>query len=125
MSADELICGDLIFFLDAVKGRCPGKITSILNSRLIQTTETQSCFYELSYFRPIQLTPEILIKNGFKLDTYNSSVNKWWVREDFVLGEHGHLAVGSRCCWQNITIGYVHELQHALKLCGITKDIVL
>ena len=70
---------------------------------------------------PIPLTPEILEKNGFFIDTYKDGYEKFWVRGDFVFGINGFTSVGRN----NFKIEYVHQLQHALRLCGIEKEIVL
>ena len=53
-------------------------------------------------FEPIPLTPEILEKNGFKR-VIPSERTKVYLTH----------------------IKYVHELQHALRLCGIEKEIIL
>ena len=89
-------------------------------------------------FKPIPLTPEILEKNGFVQDTNYSfrlfSPKVYKTRDigvDFTIkgftfwyGDTISIACGdgSRinrlpCC--------VHHLQHALKLCGIDKEIVV
>lgn len=80
------------------------------------------------HLSPIPLTPEILEKNGWVKDLYSDesydneeleclslwvgedSKNKWWwhVGVDLVT-----------------PINYVHELQHALRLCGKEKEIEL
>lgn len=91
----------------------------------------------------IPLTSEILEKNRFKpfkIDAFSEAKNcigKWWYKGGdifvkqycldhesyrkghtvFTLGWHPH----SRVC----NIRYVHELQHAMKLCKIDKEIVL
>lgn len=81
---------------------------------------------------PIPLTPEILEKNGFirgmfygewqfDLDSFPFSVvqrenNSWY------LGREEHGIAHNR---EIIDISYVHELQHALRLCGIEKEIEL
>lgn len=72
---------------------------------------------------PIPLTPEILEKNGFR---YNDMpfVQGW---EQFGLtlyyGDNEYLIN----CGQNVAmkINAVHQLQHALQLCGIKKEIRL
>lgn len=61
---------------------------------------------------PIPLTPEILEKNGFKAE----------------LGPGGRfvLEINGLCVTvQFSAIDYVHELQNALLLCGIEKEIEL
>ena len=72
---------------------------------------------------PIPITPEILEKNGF---VYNAIpfVDGW---EQFGLtlyrGGNGYRIN----CGINVSliIDYVHQLQHALRLCGIEKEIEL
>lgn len=91
---------------------------------------------------PIPLTPEILEKNGFEykepiLTTF--SEEKVWQIEDSnkqILIEIEEQTddnlvdfyVGRFICGCNnceLFIKYIHELQHALKLCGIDKTIEL
>ena len=94
--------------------------------------------YDYNDIEPIPLTPEILEKNG------------WKVKEGFV--QHGNFGDGPLMLWHTeenkilrnfiheleisdlstdkgfrvrIECNYVHELQHALRLCGIKKEIVL
>lgn len=76
--------------------------------------------------KPIPLTPEILEKNGLANDYYGS-----YFKED----EHMLLEISSSEDGISWTINfheygilkleYVHQLQHALKLCGIDKEIVV
>lgn len=77
---------------------------------------------------PIPLTPEILEKNG-------NSHNHLWFRIEgchFSLykSPDGSYSVEffddlEMCYFEVLTIRFVHELQHALRLCGIDKEIVL
>lgn len=84
---------------------------------------------------PISLTHEILEKNGFEVTrNMSSSGNKdvWSLRVSknkvFHIIEHHNkrkfpyfwIELGS-----NSDIKYVHQLQHALRLCEIEKEIVL
>ena len=72
--------------------------------------------------QPIPLTPEILKKNGFELisKSIESTSYRLGLREVFVFLKEGYF---------NITIKdtdifgltYVHELQHALRLCGLNE----
>ena len=74
---------------------------------------------------PIPLTPEILEKNGFVPATNGVS---WYLRDDdtdeclLVLNKIHNAFVMSTA---GMTIGfqYVHQLQHLLRLCGITHII--
>ena len=79
-------------------------------------------------FDPVPLTPEILEKNGWKtIDRYRYNRGGVWFDiinrgvEDFdieVSAYDGGFAYVA-------TIYNVHELQHALRLCGIKKEILL
>lgn len=72
---------------------------------------------------PIPLTPEILKKNGFTLEHHSGDVmtGYWWTRNDFVIHNSMNDAIGRN----NFKYEYVHQLQHALRLCGIGKEIEL
>lgn len=76
---------------------------------------------------PIPLTPSILEKNGWVENLYSdeSYVNEELECLPLVVGVDGNKwwwHVGAELV---IPINYVHELQHALRLCGIEKEIVL
>lgn len=85
--------------------------------------------------RPIPLNAEILEKNGFENigdDTYQLEEKPCWFWVDFFRHTYG-------CEYDTSTYEYeddehrlklygipsVHELQHALRLCGIEKEIEL
>ena len=86
--------------------------------------------------KPIPLTAEILEKNGFemvldkdKLPTYRI---KWTRNPNLYLtiftgldGYWNPVGYGVTIAGVNGVIDYVHQLQHAMKLCGINKEIVL
>ena len=88
-------------------------------------------------FEPIPLTLEILQKNGFKTD--GEAIWASFCPEDneFALeisepnyydenyGEREYWWTINACEYSIIPLRYVHELQHALKLCGIDKNIEL
>lgn len=115
MIANELMLGDWVF----TRGRIE-QVTSIYDGYICTEHYEDSHDY---YFEPIPLTPEILEKNGF---VYNELpfVQAW---EQFGLT----LTIGGDGfrinCGHNISmiIDHVHELQHALRLCGIFLDIKL
>lgn len=81
-------------------------------------------------FEPILLTPEILEKNGFtkelrlyywvqEKDGETTAGVYYWVDEKYV-----NIA-GYEDDGVTISCPYVHILQHALKICGIDKNIKL
>ena len=66
---------------------------------------------------PIPLTPDIFEKNGFKdidKEEHCEGYDIYWTNGD-----------GYSINVQDLHLHYVHELQHALRLCGIDKEIVL
>ena len=83
---------------------------------------------EVDKIEPIPLTPEILEKNGFTLEHYTLEhysgdvmTGYWWTRNDFVIHNSMNDAIGRN----NFKYEYVHQLQNALRLCGIEKTIEL
>jgi hypothetical protein len=88
------------------------------------------------YLEPIPLTAEILEKNGFPLDVeetnhplykgteikeYTISMPPNGYREHLIwIGEYYIMFDAPK-----VRIDYVHQFQHALRLCGIDKEIVL
>lgn len=96
----------------------------------------------VKYLSPIPLTPEILEKNGFENDFYEDESVADYVKvrnEGYSLHSTAHEWDLALISWCNghvdvVTdfsgeyrgeIEYVHELQHALRLCGIDKEIVI
>ena len=75
---------------------------------------------------PIPLTAEILEKNGFDMDDYTVHFKE---DEHYMLElvfEDDELKWTINCNEYTImNFEYVHELQHALRLCKIDKEIVL
>lgn len=105
------------------------------------TKEARKIIYpnELNYFRvmePVPLTPEILEKNWFELKP-----DGWlWCKEKGIEDTNYIFIQFRKGCDEvrlvelnfvnNVLsrfkrIKYVHELQHALRLCGIKKEIIL
>ncbi len=81
----------------------------------------------------VPLTPEILEKNEFDFlrnDNKDSVWNGWWIYEGLELATACLDKKGNWPCFiniydSNITCEYVHQLQHALKLCKIEKEVIL
>ena len=75
--------------------------------------------------RPIPLTPEILKKNGFKDAQFYSEL--LWNDVFQILSDCSSLSI--RCKNSDLSLSIpcdmVHQLQHALRLCGIEKEIVI
>ena len=89
--------------------------------------------YSYSEIEPIPITPEILEKNGFvqnprsksrrSYQICNSDVYiSWWRGRINILFKP---FIGHSTNHVNVDGKYVHELQHALRICGIEKEISL
>lgn len=117
MKADELMFGDWVYYSNN-----PQRIKGAMDFTIAKD------------FYPITLTPEILEKNGFKFEhnglcTWCDGINNpyqvyvsLWFRMDCsvrIVDVHNHR---DKFFTDNIPYGYyVHELQHALRLCGLKR----
>lgn len=129
MKANELMIGDW------VQGFLPNtnsKIVGILND--IQVAIYGGGAYielDVDDLQPIPLTPEILEKNGF---VKSERFDVWKIIEEHleIRVSHWRVAIifiddlgSDECEYSFPRPKFVHELQHALRLCGIDKEIVL
>ena len=86
-------------------------------------------------FEPIELTDEILEKNGFKCEEI---IQPHWVSDDGrILLRNDESLINSNNKWSvhidtedmrtmgYFEITYVHELQHCLRFCNIEKEIII
>ena len=120
MKASDLMLGDLVrWFGNLCKVDLPFLITEFSDKD------------ESNNVEPIPLTDEILEKNGFieddnddcwgDADCYFSphyidkKINSWEATIEPTSGRGDF----------NGNLTYIHELQHALRLCGIEKKIIL
>lgn len=123
MDAKELMIGDWVLYKDE-----PIMVWEI--DEYYDRINTEPDGYnairciEVSEIKPIPLTPEILEKNGFRKQNNSSGVTKldtYWLGEE--LGFRIHSFETGYYQFGLAKIRYVHELQHALRLCGIDKEI--
>ena len=121
------------------------QVNGILNNSVFtKSAEYESEEIDISDLKPIQLTPEILEKNGFKKYRICYGVYGWNLMDsdypvlpfvlvdDFSFGKPGEYMFGVEYEAGEVTgirelgvIRYIHELQHLLKLFRIEKDILL
>ena len=132
MEANELMVGDFL--------------QRTYNHKIVRVHEIkQSCIYtedngyEYSEVESISLTPEILEKNGFKpqipqnhIETVYAcqDVSKAVAAELYALWSYrdGSFYLLLRVDGKDMVrmdVHYIHQLQHALRLCGIKKEIIL
>lgn len=83
----------------------------------IFTGETVS----LNDIKPIPLTEDILVKNGFKKFA-EGQANFDYTDNDI----HLEYWIGDGCFrYYTAEIRYVHQLQHLLRLCGVEKELTI
>ena len=135
MKANELMIGDYVTFADCQKDKYPSIV------KIWQINEAGEAFVSIDGNEAldeiaiddeivgIPITPEILEKNGFrKLVTYGTEK---WLCDNLRLNVYSSDGTWRFCADTNrnensvIYIRFVHELQNAISLCGIEKEIVL
>lgn len=118
MKSRELMVGDWVIANGNTDNK-PHRVTALTLTRIdFDNNEV----HVAEYIEPIPLTAEILEKNGFEVisRSIDSTSYRLGLREVFVFLKEGYF---------NITIKdtdifgltYVHELQHAMRLCGLTE----
>lgn len=134
MKANELMLGDWVQNTNGNIGRVEGIIPHDDGHGpeiVVRYSPSGTAYSDVKVLRPIPLTPEILEKNGFNRQDFPgwrfSETGKYSVmwRKDYpnllVIAsfnrEFGEFA--------RFNINFVHELQHALRLCVIEKEIEL
>ena len=126
MKATDLMIGDWVCLKDDTKSELPLKVDGVLTDDI--SLEGEGFLGGVDgLIRPIPLTQKKKKKNGFcfvKSSDRDTVWNGWWIYENLELGT---------CCldrnanWpcciniddMNIDCEYVHQLQHALRLCEI------
>ncbi len=131
MKAEELMIGDWII---APINEYPIKITGINGQDIIVYNEED--YTEYPYFitdtKPIPLTTKILEKNSFlQVEEIEYPSHRVGISFLYRITPEGlRIFVQNACagwptCTMIKTCKYVHEIQHMIKMCNITKDIVL
>ena len=145
MKANELMIGDWVNFLIDIEG---GDTENDQQNDVYQPMqvgsiscldEVSSVFYgvknDISQLRPISITAEILEKNGFSHIMYSDAYYSIMIGDTYVeLRKYENMAVWFN--WKENNDGvyadyilpipeFIHQLQHALRLCNIEKEIEL
>ena len=129
MEVTDLMIGDWV----RIKGHLDyDKVQEIARDENMQWYISFACsavLFRAYEFEPIPLTPEILEKNGFgfvKRSDRDSVWNGWWINRGLELATACLDKEGNWPCYiniydSNIKCEYVHQLQHALRLCGLDE----
>lgn len=136
MKAEELMIGDLVKFPHGIDKVCD--LPYVEGKGICASFAASATLFPVPVeaLEPIPLTSEILEKNGFrKLNnqyylTLSKIYDTWEIIIDVYNGFY-YLNVDQdrddvdQGGIRDLKIFKVHELQHALRLCGIEKEIVL
>ena len=152
MKANELMIGDWVRITDddtdAFFDARVGTLTRVENIFVVPPGEEMAQPFSIDCVEPIPITPEILEKNGFDINGIPEDMQpveeRDWSDDTYVWsGQETPDEVMEVCVYMEdpnnffaeiicqychvdgVHIKYVHELQHALRLCGIEKEIVL
>lgn len=123
MKANELMIGD---YISVKPSGMPIKVAAVHHKKVAyHTVINKLAWVRESLLEPIHLTPEILENNGFTKELDADGLHYWFT----LIDEHTKFSIlYARSAFQwlgPLDFKYVHELQHALKLCGIKKEIEL
>lgn len=142
MEANELMIGDLV----SLNGDTIAKVISIAADGIYFEDSISEGVASFDRVLPIPLTADILEKNGFRVDgsgtnsrmcctpfeepgiRYNIYVGLKYKTIDVFAAHPEERKKGwrkSNRVYLEISGPFVHELQHALRLCGIDKEITL
>ena len=128
MKANELMIGDFVTRQNYENKDVVCKIIGLSKNSISVEFDNGSRSMGASEdsISPIPLTPEILEKNGFNIEItpYTPDWKRCILNPNFFLEDRlkGFYHFNGN---KLAKIQYVHELQHALKLCGIEKQIEL
>ena len=130
MKNTELMVGDLVLLF----GETPARVDAIGNTEVyVYEKERGDWHVGYGHIKPISLTPDILEKNGFVKRIGGRSKKSlqligdglyvsWW--NDRIVIRYKRV-LGHPSAYLNCDCRYVHELQNALRLAGVEKEIVL
>lgn len=150
MKAKDLMIGD---YISVKPSGMPIKVAAVHHKKVAyHAVINKLAWVRESLLEPIPLTPEILEKNGFyygytsdEEDIASNTIaqlseeEKGWVWDEGAgsvkvifpnESDGGEIQICDQCFDRNMAFGFsenimLHELQHALRLCGIEKEIVL
>lgn len=130
MKPNELMIEDWVYRPD-----CYDQVKEIRYTGIIGIDSMRGLI-GFSGLKPIPLTPEILEKCGFKKQSEGIFLledleGNYWVKfyskdANYTCGAYSYIDINSGCMTiREMPMEFLHELQHALRLCGITVNIEL
>ena len=130
MKAEDLMIGDWVNY-QSEQQEVDFRVTEITEKYV----KSDFCCDEFFYneITPITLTDKILEKNGFGYKEEDDNLTHYYLGDRWYLSNPDlHIGTYNKGVywlnhWDNAIYGikYVHELQHALRLTGVEKEIEL
>ena len=129
MKANELMIGDWVDFYHPyepekkfVTRHC---VTDVFECGLVGISNHPNPVHA-DHIEPVKITPDILEKNGFAFMTGLWYLRtKEWKPIQIVFKDNNVITLSINATPVPIGLKYVHQLQHALRLYGIDKNIEL
>ena len=131
LQAEDLMIGDWVQIADLGYNSMRGEYHQIDWIRTSELGLDNRKIITLAYAEPIPLTPEILEKNGFKKAEQFEEMYYWnWrIGDDCISYDKETRIVRIFHAFGHLVfvqpLSYIHQLQHALRLCKIDKEIEL
>lgn len=126
ISVSDLSVGDWVRVINQFDAQIYGYHCES-GSLSLKTRQGHLVYYRLEDINPIPLTPEILEKNGFTHDKWSKKIWRYEDEESEVVYyiENNGLEITTDDCKINMVCKSVAELQHALRLAKVGKEIIL
>jgi len=144
MKANELMIDDWVECVDSThKKKVYSQIDAIEEGQtcILVRLDNSNWFLDISFIKPIPLTPEILEQNGFIYEPNSEEKDDGWWNWKAIGVSTGNEYVNIAFRGDNVAVydleimkgfnsgtlhlDFIHQLQHSLRLFGIEKEIIL
>ena len=124
ISVGDLSVGDWVRVIAQFSAQIDG-YHSESGSLSLKTRQGHLVYYRLEDITPIPLTPEILEKNGFEIVDESADFQLYGSPECSIFFTKGTVRYRLETPQASVVCWNVHQLQHALRLAKVGKEIVL